>query len=62
MGTKVRICIIGNGLFSNKVYYPSLCSFKDVEVAGICAFNEERFKQTVVNFNIPKKIFTYRNQ
>ena len=55
MGTKVRICIIVNGLFANKVHYPSLCSFMDVEIVGICALNKERLKQTAGNFNIPEK-------
>ena len=55
MGMKVRVCIIGNGLFANKVHYPSLHSFEDIEIVGICAFNEERLKQTAVNFDIPKE-------
>ncbi len=52
---KIRICIIGNGFFANKVHYPALTSFDDVEIIGICAFNEERLKQTALNFNIPEK-------
>lgn len=54
---KARICIVGNGLFANKVHYPSLNSFEDVEIVGICAFDEERLKQTALKFNIPEKIF-----
>ncbi|MEJ7740738.1 MAG: Gfo/Idh/MocA family oxidoreductase [Chitinophagaceae bacterium] len=52
---KARICIVGNGLFANKVHYPSLNSFEDVEIVGICAFDEERLKQTALKFNIPEK-------
>lgn len=52
---KIRICLIGNGFFANKVHYPALTSFDDVEIIGICAFNEERLKQTALNFNIPEK-------
>ena len=55
MVTKVQICIIGNGLFANKIHYPSLYSFNDVEIAGICAFNELWLKQTASDFNIPGK-------
>jgi len=52
---KARICMIGNGVFANKVHYPSLHSFEDVEIVGICAFNEERLKQTALQFTIPEK-------
>jgi len=50
---KVRICIVGNGFFANKVHYPSLASFRDVEIVGMCAFNEERLRKTANTFNIP---------
>ncbi|MEO5995184.1 MAG: Gfo/Idh/MocA family oxidoreductase, partial [Chitinophagaceae bacterium] len=50
---KARICIIGNGLFANKVHYPSLASFEDVEIIGICASDEGRLRQTALNFKIP---------
>ncbi|MEJ0103947.1 MAG: Gfo/Idh/MocA family oxidoreductase [Bacteroidota bacterium] len=50
---KARICIIGNGSFANKVHYPSLFSFGDVEVVGIFAFNEQRLLETARRYNIP---------
>ncbi|HTF17364.1 MAG TPA: Gfo/Idh/MocA family oxidoreductase [Chryseolinea sp.] len=50
---KVRICIVGNGLFANKVHYPSLASLHDVEIVGICAFDEEKLGVTAKKFNIP---------
>lgn len=52
---KARICIIGNGAFANKVHYPSLASFNDVEIIGIFAFNEERLRQTAHQYNIPEQ-------
>jgi virulence factor len=55
MGRKARICIIGNGSFANAVHYPSLASLKDVEIVGICAFDEERLKQTAQKYKFPKK-------
>ena len=59
MVTKVRICILGNGLFANKVHYPILYLFEDVEIAGTCAFNELRLKQTTGDLNIPgENIYT----
>lgn len=53
MEKRARICIIGNGCFANMVHYPSLTSLKDVEIVGICAFDEERLKQTAHKYNIP---------
>jgi predicted dehydrogenase len=55
MGKKTRICMIGNGGFANMVHYPSLVSIKDVEIVGICAFNEKRLKQTAQKYNIHEK-------
>ena len=55
MGKTARICIIGNGRFANTVHYPSLASLKDVEIVGICAFDEERLKQTAFKYKIPEK-------
>src|SRR5688500_5584623 len=52
---KARICIIGNGAFATKIHYPALASFNDVEIVGICAFNEQRLKETALTFNIPSK-------
>ena len=54
MKNKVRICVIGNGKFANKVHYPSLASFKDVEIVGICAYHEERLKITAEKYHIPE--------
>lgn len=48
-----RICIIGNGHFANLIHYPSLTSLTNVEIVGICAFDEERLIQTAHKFKIP---------
>lgn len=47
--------MVGNGAFANKVHYPALASFDDVEIVGICAFNEDRLTKTAEAFNIPEK-------
>ena len=47
--------MIGNGGFANMVHYPSLVSIKDVEIVGICAFDEKRLKQTAQKYNIHEK-------
>ena len=52
---KVRICVVGVGQFANRVHYPSLTSFEDVEIVGICAFNHDKLHQTAEKFNIPNK-------
>lgn len=51
---KARICIIGNGAFANRVHYPTLCSMESVEVVGICAYNENKLRQTALRFGIPE--------
>jgi virulence factor len=53
MGKKARICVIGNGRFANMMHYPSLVSLQNVEIVGICAFNEERLNQTANKYKIP---------
>jgi virulence factor len=62
MGDKARICIIGNGRFANTVHYPALASLGNVDIAGICAFDKDRLKQTAEKFNIDeKRIFVARS-
>lgn len=59
---KARICIVGNGAFANRIHLPALTSFEDVEISGICAFNEERLRQTAGKFRIPDgNIFAARS-
>jgi virulence factor len=58
-----RICIIGNGHFATMIHYPSLASLTNVEIVGICAYDEERLKQTAHKFKIPvKNIHVARTQ
>ena len=49
---KMKICMIGAGMMANKVHYPSLASFDDVEIAGICDLNEQRVAQTADQYGI----------
>ena len=46
--------MIGNGVFANTVHYPSLASLGNVEIAGICAFNEDHLRITANKFRIPE--------
>ena len=52
---KVRICTVGAGGMANMVHYPSLASFSDVEIVGICDLVPERVHSTAEKFGIPKK-------
>lgn len=52
--SKVRVGIIGTGEMANKVHYPSLLSFDDVEIVGICGMNPQRLYATAERFNVPR--------
>lgn len=63
MGKIAKICVIGNGRFANTVHYPSLASLINVEIVGICAFDEERLKITAAKYQLPEKtIYVARSQ
>ena len=51
---KVRTALIGAGNMANAVHYPSLSSFEDVEIVGLCDINQERLAQTAQRFSIEK--------
>lgn len=50
---RVRICMIGCGNMANSVHYPSLCSFNDVDLVGVCEMSADRLETTCNKFNIP---------
>jgi virulence factor len=45
--------MIGNGHFANVFHYPSLAAMKEVEIVGICAFDEEKLKCTAEKYQLP---------
>ncbi len=49
---RVRVAMIGAGGMANSVHYPSLSSFTDVEIAGICDLDEARLNATADKYNI----------
>lgn len=57
---KVRICVIGAGVMANKVHYPSLASFSDVEITGICDLVLSRAKETAGRYGISNVYSDYR--
>ena len=52
MKSSVRILMIGAGNMANNVHYPSLASFDDVEIAGICEVNHDRLDRTAEKYGI----------
>ena len=40
--------MIGAGMMANKVHYPSLASFENVDMVGICDLDEQKMKKTAV--------------
>jgi virulence factor len=60
IGKRVRVAMIGAGGMANSVHYPSLASFDDVEIAGICDINAERLTATANKWGIERRYSDYR--
>lgn len=56
----VRVAMIGAGSMANNVHYPSLASFPDVEIAGICDLDEGRLAKTADAYRIERRYTDYR--
>ena len=52
---KVSIAFIGCGSMANSVHYPSLTSFDDVEIVGICDLHAGRLNATGDKWGIPRE-------
>ena len=57
---KVRVAMIGAGSMANRVHYPSLASFDDVEMVAICDLDPDRLSRTAERFGIEKRYTDYR--
>lgn len=57
---KIRVAMIGAGVMANKVHYPSLASFDDVEIAAVCDINTERLHATADKYGVEKRYIDYR--
>ena len=60
MPKSMRIAMIGAGAMANRVHYPSLASFDDVEIAAICDLDSNRLAQTADTFKIDARYTDYR--
>ena len=58
--TKVRVAYVGAGNLANRVHYPSLAGFEDVEIVAACDLIEKRVTETARKFHIPKTYTWYR--
>ena len=57
---KVRVAMIGAGSMANRVHYPSLASFADVEIAAICDLDQQRLKATADKYEVTRRYTDYR--
>lgn len=57
---KVRVAMVGAGGMANSVHYPSLASFDDVEIAGICDLDAGRLQATADRYEIEHRYSDYR--
>lgn len=57
---RIRVAMVGAGGMANKVHYPSLASFDDVEFAGICDLDPERLRKTADKYGIARRYSEYR--
>jgi predicted dehydrogenase len=52
--------MIGAGEMANAVHYPSLASFKDVQIAAICDLDTTRLNNTADKYGVEKRYTNYR--
>jgi predicted dehydrogenase len=54
---RLRIACIGAGRMANLVHFPSLASFKDVQIVSLCDINDRRMNETATKYSI-KSLYT----
>ena len=57
---KVRVAMIGAGVLANRVHYPSLASFDDVEIVAACDLDPKRLAKTAGAHGIERRYADYR--
>ncbi len=57
---KIRVAMIGAGSMANSVHYPSLHSFADVEMVGVCDLDDGRRETTADRYGIAGRYTNYR--
>ena len=56
----VRVAMVGAGNMANRVHYPSLASFDDVEIAAICDIDAERLQATADRYHVERRYADYQ--
>jgi virulence factor len=57
---RVRVAMIGAGAMANRVHYPSLASFADVEIAAICDIDAARLNATADRYGVSARYADYQ--
>lgn len=57
---RIRIAVIGAGGMANRVHYPSLASFPDVDIVAACDIDAPRLGATADRYGIPGRYENYR--
>lgn len=57
---RLRVAMIGAGVMANRVHYPSLASFEDVEIAALCDLDPQRLHETAERYGIAGRYSNYR--
>ncbi len=57
---KVTVAFIGCGDMANRVHYPSLASFSDVEIVALCDIDTEKLHATGDKYGIPNRYTDYQ--
>jgi virulence factor len=56
----IRVVVVGAGHMANKVHYPALASFADVEIAAICDRKADKLRDTAAKYQIRQTYLDYR--
>ncbi len=56
----IRAVVIGAGAMANRVHYPSLASFDDVDIVALCDLDPQRLQATADRYGIPRRYTDYR--
>jgi predicted dehydrogenase len=57
---RVRVAMVGAGTMANRVHYPSLASFPDVEIAAICDIDAARLNATADRYGVSARYSDYQ--
>lgn len=58
--TKLRVAMIGAGTMANRVHYPSLASFDDIEIAAVCDRDAGRLNSTADKYGVAARYSDYQ--